>query len=203
MLARVSTEVNIFDRYLFSGLITTKDRPGTDVNYLQWFLNSLDRDLPKTATINLFACTGQKLANDSRGETAQPYTIDDIATALRGLDRWDRPGRLHLHLWDHLAGDRSPPSLRTRTCDQAPPSRLRSAEVLLRKVKLEKKFRYSFVPKGPSLTDLSDVEGAARKFGSHWVHLSKEDGFDPGGAISPTAFQCPPPAKPQPAKALS
>ncbi|WP_157514964.1 hypothetical protein [Nocardioides sp. J54] len=176
-LGRVSTEVNIFDRYLFSGLIRTDRRRRTDVRYLQWFLNSLDRDLPSRSTVNLFAWTGQKVADTHRDPTARPYSVDDIANAIRGLDRWDRPGRLHLYLWDGLHHDRH---LRFSSGHAIMPQQGLD-QLQFRQGQLTKNFSYSFVPSGPSLTARADEESRARARGAHWVHKSKKHGF--AGAV--------------------
>lgn len=176
-LAQASTEVNIFDRYLFSGLIRTKQRRRTDVRYLQWFFNSLDRDLPSRATVNLFAFTGQKVADTNRDPNARPYSVVDIAEVIRGLDRWDRPGRLHLYLWDGLHHDRH---LRFSSGHVIMPQQGLD-QLQFPEGQLAKKFSYSFVPSGPSLTARVDEESRARAKGKHWKHKSKKNGF--AGAV--------------------
>lgn len=172
-LARVSTEVNIFDRYLFSGLVRTGSRPLTDVQYLQWFLNSLDRDLPSRATVNLFAWTGQKVAKTHRDKSAQPYTVDDIAGAIGGLERWNWPDRLHLYLWDGLHHDRH---VRFSSGHAIMPQQGLD-QFKFREGQLAKNFSYSFVPSGPSLTARAHEEARARAGGVHWVHKSEKHGF--------------------------
>lgn len=104
-LAQSSSEVNIYDKFLFSGLIHRENnQPSTE--YLNWLLRNLDRALPRRASINLYALTGRRVARDNRDPSARPYTTGTIAKAIRGLKGFDRDGRLRVVLWDGLDHDR-------------------------------------------------------------------------------------------------
>ncbi|MFD1506072.1 hypothetical protein FE374_18285 [Georgenia yuyongxinii] len=175
-LARVSSEVNIFDRYLFSGLHRT-GRQRAD--YLLWLLNALDRNLPQAASVNLFACSGQEvLRKSTRSHPTNPYTVHDISATLRHLDLWNRPGRLHLYLFDDLHHDRH---IRFG-CGSAVMPQQGFDQLSFPRGTLAKNFSYTFVSGGQSLSARADEEARARRSGRHWVLRSKRGGFE---AVAP------------------
>ena len=90
---RVSSEVNIFDRFLFSGLIKRRGFNGSD-SLLRWLLRSLDRDLPPDAVVNLFARSGDRVARENHDQTAMPYSVADISAAVK-RSGWQRDGPAH------------------------------------------------------------------------------------------------------------
>ena len=172
-LARVSTEVNIFDRYFLSGLSFRPPR----VDYLLWLLNSLDRDLPKKASINIYAYTGKKLAGDSKRPGAHDYRIDEIAEALRQLHKWNRPQQLNLYLAAKLDHDRH---IRF-SCGHAIMSQGGFDHLRFNADnRLTEEFSYAHVPPGPSLDKRAHKEEEAKGGGEHWVLKSKKGGFEEG-----------------------
>lgn len=177
-LARVSTEVNIFDRFLFSGLLKTSKFNG-NASLLLWLLSSLDRDLPRSATVNLFARSGDRVAAENHDKTAQPYSVGNISDAVKKLRGWKRDGRLHLYLDDSLDHDRHFRfSCGHAIMSQGGFDRLR----FNREGALLKPFSYAHVPPGDGLDQRAAVEAKARMNGSHWILKAKATGFEPAPA---------------------
>ena len=171
-LARVSTEVNIFDRFLFSGLVKTSKFNGNP-SLLTWLLDSLDRDLPRNATVNLFARSGDRVAGENHDKTAQPYSVGDISDAVKKSRRWKRNGRLHLYIDDALHHDRHV----RFSCGHAIMPQGGFDQLRFKEGALLKPFSYAYVPPGDGLNRRADEEAKARGRGIHYVHRSKDEGF--------------------------
>ena len=170
-LARVSSEVNIFDRFLFSGLIKRRGFNGSD-SLLRWLLRSLDRDLPPDAVVNLFARSGDRVARENHDQTAMPYSVADISAAVK-RSGWQRDGQLHLYIDDALHHDRH---LRF-SCGHAIMPQGGLDQLRFRDGALVKPFSYAYVPPGDGLNRRADEEAKARSRGIHYVHRSNDDGF--------------------------
>lgn len=171
-LARVSTEVNIFDRFLFSGLVKTSKFNGS-ASLLIWLLDSLDRDLPRNATVNLFARSGDRVAGEHRDKTAQPYSVSDISESVKKSRRWSRNGRIHLYIDDALHHDRHV----RFSCGHAIMPQGGFDQLRFREGALLKPFSYAYVPPGAGLNRRADEEAKARSRGIHYVHCSRDEGF--------------------------
>lgn len=159
-LAQASTEVNIFDRYLFSGLAKSAGMP-----YLIWVLNDLNRTLPPTAPINIYALTGQTIAATSHRATAKAYEITDIATELRNVDAWASERPIRVYLADRLDHDRH---IRFSS-GHAVLSQAGFDKLSLDNGVLRDPFGYTYVPSGASLDRRAIVEAAARKSAARWT----------------------------------
>lgn len=170
-LARVSTEVNIFDRFLFSGLVKRRGFNGSD-SLLRWLLRSLDRDLPPGATVNLFARSGDRVARENHDQSAKPYSVADISAAVKRCG-WQRNGRLHLYIDDALHHDRHV----RFSCGHAIMPQGGFDQLRFRDGALLKPFSYAYVPPGDGLNRRADEEAKARSRGIHYVHRSKDEGF--------------------------
>lgn len=176
-LVGVSTEVNIFDRYMFSGLLelnVSGRRKKRGIDHLIWILNRLDEELPKTAEVNLFALVGEPVARDNRDPTAKAYEVGDIAAALGRLEAWNRPGALHLYLATFLDHERHMRFNNAAVKLTAGLDRFAADHNGL----LRRPLEYAYVGPGESLDSRVKFEGAARDTAQHWVLRSKKGGFE-------------------------
>lgn len=179
-LAEASTEVNVFDRYLFSGLKKWRRRWGQweqqdpSAPYLLWLLNSLDKHLPSSAVINLFGLTGEAVDRSKPPGVRTQYTIGDIGACLKGLERWNRPEKLNVFLVDRLDHDRH---LRF-SCGHAI-----KADAGFDRLKFDNKglltvdFTYGHVDDLQTLNTRVEKEDEARRLGDQWTLASKRKGF--------------------------
>lgn len=158
-LAKASTEVNIFDRYLFSGLAKSEGAP-----YLTWMLNELNNELPPNATINIYALTGEKLATTSQRANQKAYQIADIAVELQKVGAWAPERPIRVLLADRLDHDRH---IRFSS-GHAVMSQAGFDRLSLKNGALRDPFGYAYVPPGASLDRRSVVEAAARKSATQW-----------------------------------
>ena len=130
-----------------------------------WFLNSFDRDLPRSATVNLFARSGDRVAAENRDKTAQPYSVGDISDAVKKSRRWNRNGRSTSTSTTHWTTTATCASVAvTRSCPKAASTSLQ----------FNAKAGYSspsvtrYVPPGEAGQRVA-VEAKARTNGSHWI----------------------------------
>lgn len=171
-LARVSREVNVFDRYLFSGLKYDKRKTGRKIEYLARLLQALDRDLPPKSTVNLFALNGEELKKNS--PSAQLFTIDTIGEVLTRVRVRPREGRLHVYLSRHLDHDRH---IRF-SCGHAIKSGAGFDHLTFDDDGcLTQPFTYSHLRPGNDVDERAAYEEAARQIAEHWVFMSQREGF--------------------------
>lgn len=175
-LARTSTRVDLFDKFFFSGLM-----PRRSLDYLLWILNSLDRDLPPTAEVNIYAYSGQQVARESKDRSARAFDIADIAKALRQLSRWNRPGRLNVFLCERMDHDRH----MRFNCGHAFMSQAGFDHLRFDgDRRLRNRFSYAYVAPGKSLETRIAVENDVRNLvrqrrqASRWVLKSKKGGLE-------------------------
>ncbi|MCW3159471.1 hypothetical protein [Micropruina sonneratiae] len=172
-LARLSTEVSISDRYLFSGLLVRRQLPES-AEYLIWLLDSLDRDLPPSAKVSIYAYNGAKLAKDSTKKEAEPFGIEEVAKVLRRLNHWNRPGQLHVFLTDTL----SHPRTINFNCGHALRADAGFDHFKFKDDGLISDLEYNYVGPGPGMRRIESSLSSAESKARQWVLKSKKAGFE-------------------------
>lgn len=184
-LARLSTEVNICDPYLF-GEKAFDPKKRDRIRHVTWLLDRLHDVLPGGATVRLFTARGS-------------YDMKDVGDHLsRSRFCRERPGALHIFIWKERNRRRS--QERTESSEEdliwgphdrhirfscgvatdvpAGFDKLRNPQIVA-----EQGYKCHFIGPGKTLNILTDVEVDVAKHAQHWVY--QEQGLVPCGGSSP------------------
>lgn len=165
-LAKLSTEVNICDPYLF-GKDPFDAKKRDRIGHVTWLLDRLHDVLPSEAAVRLFAAKGY-------------YDMRDVGEHLR-RSRFcrERPGALHVFTWTQKKnfwgeGIWGPHDRHIRfSCGAATDVPAGFDRLRKNKIEADQGYKCHFIGPGKSLSTLIAIEEDVEKHAQHWVYRDR------------------------------